>query len=136
MTADARSAHPLRWAIVVMVVTFAAGVAVGVRLPPMRQAAPPGPTAIDPNMMANVLDRLELTGAQRETVDDILERRSEQTGDALRRTLSQLQVVVDSASDEIRAVLTESQRTAFDSLMTAERGRFRLRRPAPRDSAQ
>ncbi len=136
MTADARSAHPLRWAIVVMVVTFAAGVAVGVRLPPIRQVAPPGPTAIDPNMMANVLDRLDLTVAQRETVDVILERRSEQTGDALRRTLSQLQVVVDSASDEIRAVLTESQRTAFDSLMTAERGRIRLRRPAPRDSAQ
>jgi Spy/CpxP family protein refolding chaperone len=63
-----------------------------------------------------VLDRLNLTEEQRAAVDEVLVRRREDTEAVLQAVYPQLRAQVDSASMEIRALLTPEQQETFDRL--------------------
>lgn len=74
-----------------------------------------------------ILDRLELTEAQRTEVMETLERRRERSDALLDQLRPQLRAQLDSALDEVRALLTPEQQSIFDQLLLQERNRF-LRR--------
>ena len=69
-----------------------------------------------PLLPPGTLDRLELTEAQRASVDEILERRRAETEAILESVYPTLRAQVDSANEEIRAVLTPEQQATFDRI--------------------
>ena len=82
-------------------------------------------------MMAGVIEQLELDSSRRAVIDEILRRRGEQTDSIMQNVFTGLRGVVDSTTLEIRGVLSDEQRIAFDSLIAVERRQVRLRRPMP-----
>lgn len=76
----------------------------------------PGMPGRVPMLPPGVLDRLNLTEEQRAAVDEVLVRRREDTEAVLQAVYPQLRAQVDSASMEIRALLTPEQQETFDRL--------------------
>jgi hypothetical protein len=74
-----------------------------------------------------LLDRLQLSDEQRTQVMQTLERRRQHSDALLDGLRPQLRAQLDSARDEVRALLTPEQQAIFDQLLLEERNRF-LRR--------
>jgi hypothetical protein len=119
----------LGWVLVILAATFVGGVATGRIL--IRSPGGPSVPAGDPYRIADVIEQLELAPSQRSAVDEILQRRGGQTDSLVQGVMTGLRAIVDSTSSEIRAVLNDDQRSTFDSLLTIERSRIRMRRPRP-----
>ncbi len=78
--------------------------------------------------------RLGLTEEQRETLEGIMERRRVLASNLMEELGPRLRAQMDSMEVEIREVLTDDQREAFDRFRNAEMERFRRgppRRPGP-----
>ncbi len=71
-----------------------------------------------------LLSDLGLTAAQRDRVEEILDRREERLEAYWRTRLPEIQSVVDSSYAEVRAVLTPAQVPAFDRRVRELRGRM------------
>ena len=121
-----RSGRLLGWTLAVLVATFVSGFAVG-RVVGGAGVMPPG----DPESIAGVIDQLELDSTRRVVIDEILRRRGDQTDSIMRNVFAGLRDVVNSTTIDIRGVLSDAERAAFDSLIAIERGRVRLRQPMP-----
>lgn len=61
-----------------------------------------------------LLAGLSLTGAQKERIDDILDRREDRLEDYWERQLPDIQSIMTESYGEMRQVLTPEQRPAFD----------------------
>jgi len=102
-------------AVIVVVLTFVAGVAVGmfsshVMMLRGGHGAPPFPT----RAMVNRLDRhLDLTDAQRAKVQEIIERRHARIAETWSSVRPKVSEEIARANAEIDAVLTSEQRTRF-----------------------
>ena len=108
-------------ALVAMLTTLVAGFALGWgashwsrhRGPPFGrrgEGRPPIPIS------GRFLDRLDLTAAQRASIDSILERRRAQLDAFWSGPGQQVRLIVDSTRNEVRAVLTPAQRAVYDSI--------------------
>ncbi len=113
-------------AIGVLILVFSSGLLVG-RVT-FRNPSPPSPTT---NLMSGIVNQLDLDETQRERFNEILTRRGDFTNERLRSAIEFLRVQTDSASEEIRRLLSDSQIVAFDSLLRVERSQMRMRTPAP-----
>jgi Spy/CpxP family protein refolding chaperone len=80
-----------------------------------RPGGPGMPGAV-PLLPPGALDRLNLTEEQRASVDEVLQRRRAVTEDVLESVYPRLRAQLDSASTEIRVLLTPEQQEAFDRL--------------------
>jgi Spy/CpxP family protein refolding chaperone len=106
-------------AVVALLVTFAAGIAVGafgshvVRMYHMRHGVPPHLA----EMMLHRLDRrLDLTPAQRAEVKAILMRHHRRINDLVTGSRPAIQREIEAANTEITRVLTPAQRKKFEEL--------------------
>ena len=75
-----------------------------------------------------LLDGIRLSGAQRESVEEILDRQEDRMEEYWAQRLPELQGIAALSYDEIRAVLTPDQRAVFDRRLR-ERGAFRVDEP-------
>lgn len=115
-------------AVLLLLVAFAAGVASSalvIRRPEPLQ------TTVRSDFLPLVVDRLVISEEQRLLMEEILERRSLETGTIITDAVARLQAIVDSTTAELRAILDEDQRPVFDSLVAAERSAPPVRRPPP-----
>ena len=78
---------------------------------------PPGVRLAAPPMLPRgMLERLELSEAQRSAVDSVLVHRRAQSDAVLRSMYPLLRAQLDSANAEIRALLTAEQQEIFDRM--------------------
>ena len=111
-------------ALGVLLLTLAVGIAVGwsaARWSAHRGRPDGGDRGGTMRMGDRFLERLDLTAAQRSRVDSILERRRSQLDAFWSGPGTRLRAIVDSTRDEVRAVLTPSQRASYDSISAARR---------------
>ena len=71
--------------------------------------------------MSGVLDRLDLTPEQRRQADSIVLRSEPRSREVLIELGERLRRVADSVDNELRAILTPSQRVRLDSMRTDSR---------------
>ena len=117
-----RTTHPARRSLgrrslgmIVLLVTFAAGVAIGALMTRLSSSTEPH-TTLRPRNMSAILDKLQLSTAQRVAADSILDH-SEPRTDAIMLELAQrLGSVADSVDGQLRAILTPAQRQRLDAL--------------------
>ena len=76
----------------------------------------------DDDAEEDLLETLGLSRAQLDSVDHLLDRREDWLEDYWKSRLPDLQGIVDSSRQEIRAVLTPDQRTAYDRWLGAQSG--------------
>jgi uncharacterized membrane protein len=90
-----------------------------------RTRPPRGPVGPRSVLPAQYLERLErqlgLSGAQRDSIEAILELQREQAESTLRDLEPRLRASVDSALAQVRAVLDAEQQEEFDSLVVRDR---------------
>ena len=98
-----------------LIAVFIAGVAVGLALDRVARSEPRLKTVVVADM-GRVLDRLELTAAQRAQADSIVQRRAPATERMMLDVADRLRGVSDSLDAELRAILTPRQRARLDSL--------------------
>jgi Spy/CpxP family protein refolding chaperone len=79
---------------------------------------------------AHVIDQVEMTEAQRATIDAILERRSERMKAAWAEISPRLEAITDSARLEIMEVLTPEQRAEYQERLDARIREREVRRRA------
>lgn len=101
--------------LVLLLACFGAGVVVGVsgdRLlhPPSRMNA-----KLSTKMPA-VLDKLDLTSAQRHAADSILEQSAPRADAVMHEMIPRLGAIADSLNVELHQILTPAQRAKLDSL--------------------
>ena len=105
----------------------------GVRRPPPRGI--PGPRSVLPTQYLDRLDgELDLTPAQRDSIEVILEAQRRQAQTTLEELGPLLRSGLDSAMSQVRAVLHPDQQERFDNLVVREReilGRRMPLRPRP-----
>lgn len=68
------------------------------------------------------LETLDLSQTQLDSVDHLLEGREDRLEDYWKSRLPDLQALVDSSRQEIRALLTPEQRAAYDRWLGAQSG--------------
>jgi Spy/CpxP family protein refolding chaperone len=111
--------------IALLVVAFLVGVlagAAGDRALARRHAWHPGPPGGPrPHGLPPMLDNLELTEAQRTSIDSLFQSYRPRTEAAMRETMPRLRAVADSLHAAIREVLTPEQRTRFDRDLKSRR---------------
>jgi hypothetical protein len=100
----------------------AAGLGLQPRMPPrgMRQGpGGPGPGAgpMRPGLEERLAQQLELTGAQKDQVKVILERRRTRLDQVRSETQKRMEKEQEELRTEIRAVLTEAQKKKFDEVV-------------------
>jgi hypothetical protein len=100
----------------------APGLGMPQRMPPrgMRQGAGgpgPGAGAMRPGLEERLGQQLELTGAQKDQVKAILERRRTRLDEIRTETQKRMAKEQEDLRAEIRGVLTESQKKRFDEVM-------------------
>lgn len=101
--------------ITIVVLAFIAGASAGVAGD--RLVAPGGTHRIAViSDMSRVLDRLELTAAQRRDAEAIVQRSAPRTHAIMLEVRDRLRAVADSVDLELRAILTPEQRVRLDSL--------------------
>ena len=112
-------------AVAALLATFVAGAAVGVGLNQWRHRTDDGRVGRGHGGGGprGFLAPLDLSTAQRATVDSILERHRGELDRFWAGPGQQLRVIVDSTRNEIRAVLTPTQRAKYDSMLTERRRR-------------
>ena len=98
-----------------LLAAFVAGIAVGIAFDRMRGEESRLKTVVVADM-SRVLDRLDLTAAQRSQADSIVQRRAPTTERTMRDVALRLRGVSDSLDAELRAILTPRQRARLDSL--------------------
>lgn len=117
-------------AVLVVAITFGAGIAVGVfvdRALMVRQGRPDHVPPFASNMMAQRLARhLDLTPAQRRQVEQILERRHARMNKLWSSVQPDVRREIESTNEEIERVLTPQQRAEFEKL------KMRMHGPGPR----
>ena len=72
---------------------------------------------------ASLLAGIDLTGAQRERIDEIMDREEDRLEAYWESRLPEIQSIVSASYDEIRAILDPSQRQQFEQRVRALRGR-------------
>jgi Spy/CpxP family protein refolding chaperone len=116
-------------AVVVVVLTFAAGVAVGIftaHLMILRGTH--GPMLMPPTAMVHRLDRrLDLTDAQRAQVEQIIRRRHARIESMWREMRPRVREEIEQTNAEISRILTLDQRRRFEKL------KLHLGPPPPRE---
>ena len=70
----------------------------------------------------DMLEKLGLSRVQDDSVDQLLDAREDRLENYWKSRLPDLQVIVDSSRQEIRAVLTPEQRAAYDRWLGAPSG--------------
>lgn len=102
-------------AILVLVVTFTAGIAVGVfGSHVMMRIHGRGPLSFPTGMMVNHLDRrLDLTDKQRAQVEEIVRRHHDAIASMWSQVEPRVRVELEEANDEITRILTPEQRRKF-----------------------
>jgi Spy/CpxP family protein refolding chaperone len=99
----------------VLLVVFVAGAAVGIAVERLVRPGS-GIQTVFKNDMSGVLDRLELSSAQRAQAAAIIERRTPATEAMMIELGNRLHETSDSLDAELRAILTPQQRLRLDSL--------------------
>lgn len=121
---------------ILLVVTFLAGGLAGAASLRVLNAAEPQP-ALPPGTHCHGphekrggrwLEQLNLSAEQRAKVEQIMERRREQTSAFWENEGARLRVLVDSTRNEIRAVLTPEQRAEYDRLRAQRKAARETRR--------
>ena len=77
---------------------------------------------LDDDAEERFLEGLGLTSAQLDSVDELLDRREDRLEDYWRSHLPDLQALLDSSRQEIRALLAPGQRTAYDRWLGTRSG--------------
>ena len=101
--------------VVLLGVVFLAGVLGGLALDRVvvaKKAPPPGLSLKVPD----VLDQLDLSTAQRQMADSILQRSSPRSEAMMRELVPRFRAIADSVNAELAALLTVRQRAKLDSL--------------------
>jgi Spy/CpxP family protein refolding chaperone len=101
--------------IALLVAAFIAGAATGVAGDRVFGRGPIVRTRIVHDM-SSVLDRLELTAAQRAQAQSILDRSTPRNREAMLEVATRLRGISDSVDAELRSILTPAQRLKLDSL--------------------
>ena len=104
-------------AFVVILLTFIAGMGVGVFTAHMMILRGGPGAARFPHAMVNRLDRrLDLTDAQRAKVEEIIERRHHRIDDIWSSARPRVRAEVEAANDEIARLLNPEQRARFEKM--------------------
>ena len=119
-------------AAAVLVVLFAAGTAFGLAVGrnggEARGTPGPidGPLSLGPSEPSKewIVDRLDLTPVQRVAVDSVVEHFGHRMSSLQKEYRPRYRAIVDSASQALRALLTEEQRARYDSLQAAAKRGF------------
>ncbi len=77
----------------------------------------------DDDAEEDLLETLSLSRSQLDSVDHLLDRREDRLEDYWEARLPDLQAIVDSSRNEIRAVLTPEQRGTYDRWLGASQTR-------------
>jgi hypothetical protein len=77
---------------------------------------------LDDDAEEDFLETLGLSRAQLDSVDHLLERREDRLEDYWKSRLPDLQALIDSSRQEIRALLTPDQRATYDRWLGAPSG--------------
>jgi Spy/CpxP family protein refolding chaperone len=109
-------------AVAALVLTFAAGAAVGWGLGHRPGHGGHGPRRGPPPPTRETFDRLGLTAAQRAAVDSIFAARRAQIDTFWQGPGQRLRSILDSTAIDVRAALDSAQRVKFDA-MQREGGR-------------
>ena len=109
-------------AMAALVLTFAAGAAVGWGLGHRPGPGGHGPRRGPPPPTRETFDRLGLTAAQRASVDSIFAARRAQIDTFWQGPGQRLRFILDSTAIDVRAALDSAQRVKFDA-MQREGGR-------------
>jgi Spy/CpxP family protein refolding chaperone len=127
--------------LVLLLVVLLAGVllgAAGDRLLSWREGSPGGgpprhgPPRHGPPGLPQVLDRMDLSAAQRDAIDSLLRAYRPRSEAILRTVLPELRSQSDSLRAQVRAVLTPAQQREFDRAMARRpRGEFEPPFPPP-----
>jgi hypothetical protein len=117
-------------AAVTVLGVFVAGVVVGFSVDRMTQPKKILKTYIAGDI-PGMLEKLDLTSAQRTRANEILERQSPAAEAVLRSTAERLRLIADSLDAELRAILTPAQRARMDSLRPARPFVLRKKSPGP-----
>src|SRR5207249_10443956 len=80
------------------------------RFGPPQRHGPPGPG----RGLPDVLERMELSAAQRDVIDSLLQAYRPRSEAVLRTVLPQLHAQADSLRAAVRAILTPAQQKQFD----------------------
>ncbi|HJR63638.1 MAG TPA: hypothetical protein VJ803_08030 [Gemmatimonadaceae bacterium] len=107
--------RPRLIAVALLSAVFAAGVAVGYTLHRLMRPQLQMRSAITADM-SGVLEKLDLTPAQRAQADSIFERRAPATEATMHEVAGRLRAISDSLDRELRSILTAEQRARLDSL--------------------
>jgi Spy/CpxP family protein refolding chaperone len=124
--------------IVILILAFLAGGILGVaverirvvRTASMRPFDGPFGASRQPGQgqLPRFYERLDLSQAQKDSMQEILERARPRTDSLMRQTVPLIRVYMDSIQRELRAVLTEQQREQLDRERETRPGRGMRRR--------
>jgi Spy/CpxP family protein refolding chaperone len=104
-------------AVVVLVLTFVAGMAAGIFAAHMHILHGGPGAARFPRAMVNRLDRrLDLTDAQRKQVEEIVNRRHANIDEVWGGVRPRVRAEIEAANEEIARVLTPEQRARFEKM--------------------
>src|SRR6266542_4806653 len=109
-------------ALGLLILAFGSGLAVGWGVGGVGRYQPRhGPRRGPPPPTKETFDRLNLSSAQRASIDSIFAARRAQVDEFWRGPGRRLRVILDSTAVDVRAVLDSSQKARFDA-MRPERG--------------
>ncbi len=123
-------------AVVAVVALFVSGIAIGALGTHLyyayRVRGPIGPPAMGAGFFVERLERrLDLTPEQAAEIDAILERTHETAAEMRRDLRPRIEELMERTADEIRGVLTDEQREAFEKLRQRDRRRIELQMLGP-----
>lgn len=111
----------------VLAVAFIAGGLAGAAIDraitnPTRAEARQGRAESGDRERSYIIDRVDMSDAQRASIDSILDRRVQRMRAVWRDVSPQLNAITDSARTEIMEVLTPTQREEYESMLNHPRG--------------
>ncbi len=109
--------------LAVAVVVGALAGAAGERVRASRVGAPPGEFMRPPGGFRGLFDRLDLSEAQREQIEQIFRESRPLTDSLMNAWMPRVRVVMDSVQQRVRNVLTAQQREQLDEMELFRRGR-------------
>lgn len=119
--------------VALLAATFIAGALAGAAVDRVLSADPPqsvdrgrergrdGKGGGDDHRRSYVIDRVELSDAQRDAIDEILQERSARMRATWREVEPRLEAITDSARMEIMQVLTPEQRAEYERKLKERR---------------
>jgi len=115
----------------VLLLAFVGGASVGVTSYHLVSARTGSGIRVKYDNGSALLDRLNLTGAQRQRAESVLARRSPRARAVLEATAQELREIADSVDSELRALLTPEQQQRLDEARREGRTLLKLRVPTP-----